>query len=68
MHAGNEALRVRSPSSNSGQFVRHDPSLPLVIRADECRRVKGSDRVSVHPSGGLAVGSRRCSLYVELYA
>jgi hypothetical protein len=25
---------------NPSQFVRHDPSLPLVIRADERRRVK----------------------------
>jgi hypothetical protein len=25
---------------NPSQFVRHDPSLPLVVRADERRRVK----------------------------
>jgi hypothetical protein len=37
-------------------FVRHGPFLPLVIRADERRRTKRSDRVSRDPNGGLAVG------------
>jgi len=38
-------LRVRQQSSNPGQFVRHDPSLPLVIQADERRRVKAIRQV-----------------------
>jgi hypothetical protein len=32
--------RVRQRRSNRDQIVRHDPSLPLIIRADERRRVK----------------------------
>jgi hypothetical protein len=37
-------------------FVRHGPSLPLVIRGDEHRRTKQSDRVNRDPNAGLAVG------------
>src|SRR6516165_9282478 len=45
----------RCGCSGSSQFVRCDPSLPLVVRADERRRVKsGPDRVSPNPNGGLS--------------
>ena len=41
------------------QFVRVDPILPFVIRADERRRTKRSDRVD---RTGLAVGSNESGL------
>jgi hypothetical protein len=34
-----------------------DPSLPLVIQADERRRTKRSDRVRCDPNGGSGRGS-----------
>src|SRR5262249_23789443 len=47
-------------------FVRHEPSLPPVIRADERRRgkaVRQSTRTAAWPQG-----PRRSGLYFELYA
>src|SRR5262245_66504593 len=50
---------VRQSSGNPTQFVRHEPSTPvLVIRTDERRCVKViRQRVSCDPNGGSGRGS-----------
>jgi len=54
--------RRRGCGGNPSQFARDGLSVPLVMRADERRRTKRSDRVNGDPNGSLAVGPRRSGL------
>jgi hypothetical protein len=60
-------MHARSPTEQRHtSFIENAPSLPVVIRADESRRTKRSDRVNRDPNGGSGrAGSDRSGLYFE---
>src|SRR5262245_49518765 len=55
--------RRRGGGSNPSQFVRHEPSLPLVIRADERRRTQSDPtELAATQTAAWPWGSRRSGL------